>query len=134
MQFVMGHGHPVFRARPGKPHNVLRADIRGEDGCADHPPTEIAAREEVVSSGVLGPADDPPGNAQQDAEVKGNGEPVEVGQSGSAGYGQGRLGRHGAARGYLVEWLHGYISLGHSWHWLRACGGSVCRATRPARV
>src|ERR1035441_182758 len=78
---------PVFRARPGQPDNVLRANVRGEDGCADYPPAEVAAGQEVVGSSVLGPAHDPPGHAQQYPEVEGNRQPVEAGQRWACGGG-----------------------------------------------
>ncbi len=80
VQFVMRHRHAVLRARPGQPDDVLRSDIRGEDRRADDPPAEVAPGEEVVRRGVLGPAHDPPGDAQQDAEVERDCQPVEAGQ------------------------------------------------------
>ena len=87
VQLVMRHRHAVLGARAGQADDVLRADVRGEDGRADDPPAEVAAGQEVVGGGVLGPADDPPGDAEQDAEVEGNRQPVEAGQGGAGGGG-----------------------------------------------
>ena len=71
MQLVMGHRHAVLGARAGQAHDVLRADVRGEDRGADDPPAEIAAGQEVIGRGVLASADDPPGHAEEECEIAG---------------------------------------------------------------
>ena len=50
---------------------------------------KVAAGQEVIAGGVLASADDPPGHAQQDAEVERDGQPVNSGQ-GCAANGQQR--------------------------------------------
>ena len=66
---------------------MLGPDVRSEDRGADDPPTEVAAREEVVGSSILAAACDPPGNAQQDGEVTANCQPVPDGDGKSIGLG-----------------------------------------------
>ena len=78
MQFVMGQRHAVFRAGTGKADDVFRADVGGENGRANDPPAQIAPGQEVVLCSVFAFAHNPPGNAQQEAEIDEDHEPVEA--------------------------------------------------------
>ena len=80
VQFVVGHGHAAGGTGTREADDVFRSDIRSENGSADDPPAEIAASEEIVSSRILCLANDPPGDTQQDAEVKSDHQPVESGE------------------------------------------------------
>ena len=79
----MGHGHAVFVARAGQPHDMLGTDVRGEDRGADHPPAQIAAGEKIVGGRIFAPADHPPGHAQQNAEIKPDRQPIDARQGGA---------------------------------------------------
>ena len=80
MEFVVRQRHAVLRARTGQADDVLGADVRREYGRADDPPAQVAAGEEVVRGGVLAPRHHPPHDTEEDAEIGGNGQPVEAGQ------------------------------------------------------
>ncbi len=77
VQFIVGHGHAVGRARTGQADEVFGPDVRGEDGGPDDEPAEVAAGQEVLVGGVLLLAHDLPGQAQDDPEIGGDDDPVE---------------------------------------------------------
>src|SRR3569833_2480705 len=77
--------HTVFRARARETDDVLGTDVRSKDGCADDPPAEIAAGEEVIRGGILVLADHPPGNAQQKTEIECKHDPIDSLESGMIG-------------------------------------------------
>ncbi len=82
VQLVVGHGHAVRRPRPGQPHEVLGADVRGEDRCADDEPPEVPPGQKVIGRGILPLPDHPPGKAEDDAEVGGDHQPVDATENG----------------------------------------------------
>ena len=57
VQLVVGHGHAALGARAGQAHQVLRADVRGEDGRPDDHPAHVPAGQEVVARRVLAAAE-----------------------------------------------------------------------------
>jgi hypothetical protein len=63
---------------------MLGANIRGEDGCADDPPTKVASGQEVVGGFVFAFLDDPPRDATQNREVNQDHQPVNPGETGLA--------------------------------------------------
>ena len=77
VELVMGHGHAVGRAGPGQADEVLGPDVRGENGGADDEPAEVASGQEVVRRGPLLLAHDLPGQAEDDAEVDEDDDPVK---------------------------------------------------------
>src|ERR1022692_1451054 len=92
VQLVVRHGDAAGGAGAGQPHDVLRADVGGEDGGADDPPAQVAAGEEVIGGGVLGAADHPRGHAQQNAEVDRDCEALQRGDARLAGCGKQQQG------------------------------------------
>ena len=56
VQFPVGHRHAGRRALPGQTDDVLGADVRGEDGGADHDPAGVATGEEVIHAVLLVPS------------------------------------------------------------------------------
>src|SRR6266496_3096245 len=77
----MGQGHTTGGARAGEPYEVLRADVRSEDGRPDDEPAEIAAGEEVIVGGVLALPDHPPRKTEQQGEIQPNDQPIQAGHA-----------------------------------------------------
>ena len=103
MQLVVRHGDAVLGAGTGQADNVFGTDVGGENGSADDPPAQIAAGQKIISGVVLASFDDPPGHAQENAEVKRNGQPVKTSEC-RAGI---RRGREGSRRVHLF----GYVAV-----------------------
>src|SRR5271156_3594683 len=72
----MREGDTVLRAGTRQAHDVLGADIRSENRSAYDPPGQIAPGQKVVRGSVLAFAYDPRGDAQQDAEVQADCQPI----------------------------------------------------------
>src|ERR1035437_1665305 len=68
---------------------MLRTDVRGKNGSADHPPAKVTSGQEVICRSIFASRDDPPGDTEQDAEVESDRQPIEAGESGTAGLGNG---------------------------------------------
>ena len=68
---------PARRAGPGQADQVLGADVGREDRRAHDQPAEVAAGQEVVVGRVLASPDDPGRDAQQQAEVRQDDQPVD---------------------------------------------------------
>ncbi len=79
VQLVVREGDAAGRAGASQPDQVLRADVRREDGGANDHPAEVAAGEEVVVRRVAIPENRPPRQAEQQDEVGRDDEPVEPG-------------------------------------------------------
>ncbi len=66
-------------AGAGQPHQVLGADVGGEERGADHEPADVAAGQEVVGRGLLSrllPPRGPGRDAEDDEEVEADDDPV----------------------------------------------------------
>lgn len=75
VQFIVRHDHAAGGTRAGQAHHVFRSDVGGKNRCADDPPAQIAAGQEVIAGRVLCFADHPGSHAQQDAEVEADHQP-----------------------------------------------------------
>jgi hypothetical protein len=84
---------------------MLRPDVRGKNGGADHPPAKIAAGQEVICRSIFASRDDPPGDTEQDAEVESDRQPIEAGKSGTAELGNGEEYGVGLCMGCLLVLL-----------------------------
>ena len=89
MEFVVRQCHAILRAGAGQADDVLRTDVRRENGGANHPPAKVTSGQEVICRSILASRDNPPGDTEQDAEVEGDRQPVEAGESGTAELGNG---------------------------------------------
>ena len=77
VQLIVGQRDPAGRACSRESDEVLRPDVRSEDGGADHEPSEAATRKEVVLCSVLVVVQDPPCQTRKRNEVRQNDQPVE---------------------------------------------------------
>ena len=77
VQLIVRHGHAIGGARTRQSHHVLRANVGGEDGRANDPPFQMAARQEVVIRRIRILADHPPAHTDQDCEIDGDDTPIQ---------------------------------------------------------
>ena len=85
VKLVVGQRDTVTGARSGQADDVLGADVGGEDGRANDPPAEVATGQEVIGRFIFAGFDDPPDHRAEDAEVRGNRDPVQRLQGASHG-------------------------------------------------
>ena len=89
VQLPMREGHAGFGAGAGEADQVLRADVRREDGGTDQEPAGVAAREEVVGRVLFFLHRAPDADRGVGDEVERDDRPVERGESNSgSGHGQ----------------------------------------------
>ncbi len=81
VQLIVRERDATGRASAGQTDYMFRSDVRGEDQCANDPPAKVAPGKKIVRCRILAFLDHPPGNAEQDAEIKRDHRPIQTGDA-----------------------------------------------------